>query len=106
MMSAQNSGKWLKFPDSFLWGTATSPTQIEGHIDNEWAEFVARDGGTCRIACDSYHRYTEDIEWMGQLGVNTYRMGVEWSRLQTRAYGPLNQAELERYVDQLDRLNA
>ena len=96
----------LKFPEQFLWGTATSPTQIEGHINNEWTDFVARDGRTCRVACDNYHRYAEDIEWMSRLGVNSYRMGIEWSRLQSEAGGPLHEAELARYVDQLDRLNA
>ena len=50
-----------RFPDGFIWGAATSPTQVEGHIDNEWTAFTAQDGGTCRIACDHYHRYPEDI---------------------------------------------
>jgi beta-glucosidase len=68
--------------------------------------FVARDGSTCRIACDSYHRYVEDIEWLSKLGVNAHRTGIEWSRLQSEPYGRLNQAELARYIDQLDRLNA
>ncbi|HEY3862005.1 MAG TPA: family 1 glycosylhydrolase [Verrucomicrobiae bacterium] len=95
----------LKFPDRFLWGTATSTTQIEGHIQNEWTDFVARDGRNCRIACDSYHRYAEDVEWMRQLGVNAYRMGIEWSRLQSAPRAPLNEVELARYRDQLDRLN-
>ena len=99
------NGVRLKFPEQFFWGTATATTQIEGHIDNEWTDFVARDGRTCHIACDSYHRYAEDIEWMRKLGVNAYRMGIEWSRLQSKAGGPLNQGELERYIDQLDRLN-
>jgi len=49
----------LNFPESFLWGTATSPTQVEGHIQNEWTDFVAQDGGTCHVACDHYHRYGE-----------------------------------------------
>jgi beta-glucosidase len=96
----------LSFPAGFLWGTATSPTQIEGHIENEWTDFKARDGGTCRVACDSYHRYPEDIQWMREIGVNAYRMGIEWSRLQKHAYGPLNEMELDRYVDQIDRLTA
>jgi beta-glucosidase len=106
MARSSENGAVLKFPDGFLWGTATSTTQIEGHIDNEWTDFVARDGSTCGIACDSYHRYAEDIQWMGKLGVNTYRTGIEWSRLQTEAYGQLNQKELGRYMNQLDRLNA
>jgi beta-glucosidase len=100
------NGKLIKFPAAFLWGTATSTTQIEGHINNEWTGFVARDGSTCGIACNSYHQYAEDIQWMRQLGVNSYRMGIEWSRLQSAPQGPLNQTELARYADQLDQLNA
>ena len=106
MSSLTQSGKPLKFPENFLWGTATAPTQVEGHIHNEWTDFVAQDGSTCRIACDNYHRYAEDIEWMSKLGVNSYRFGIEWSRLQAAPFAPLNQNELARYVDQLDRLLA
>jgi beta-glucosidase len=106
MSQGAKNGAELRFPDQFLWGTATSPTQIEGHIHNEWTDFVARDGRNCRIACDSYHRYAEDIEWMRQIGVNAYRMGIEWSRLQSGPRAPLNEAELARYRDQLERLNA
>ena len=95
-----------QFPAGFLWGTATSPTQVEGHIENEWTPFIAQDGGHCRIACDHYHRYPEDIEWMARLGTNAYRFGLEWSRLQSAPFAPLNQHELERYVDLLDRLAA
>jgi len=99
-----NSGDTLKFPPGFLWGTATSPTQVEGHIENEWTHFTAQDGGRCHIACDNYHRYPEDIEWMSKLGVNAYRFGIEWGRLQSAAFAPLNQNELARYVDLLDQL--
>jgi|SRR5579863_1371502 len=106
MSRALNNGSPLQFPSGFLWGTATSTTQIEGHIDNEWTGFIAYDGNHCGIACDSYHRYAEDIEWMCKLGVNSYRMGIEWSRLQPGPNAPLNGVELARYVDQLDRLNA
>ena len=79
---------------------------MEGHIENEWTDFTAQDGGHCRIACDHYHRYPEDIDWMSQLGVNAYRFGIEWSRLQSAPFAPLNQNELARYVDLLDRLQA
>jgi len=96
----------LKFSENFLWGTATSPTQIEGHIVNEWTDYVASDGGHCRVACDHYHRYEKDVELMAGLGVNAYRMGIEWSRLQAAPFGPLNQSELERYVHLLDLLKA
>lgn len=96
----------LTFPDSFLWGTATSPTQVEGHVSNEWTDYIASDGGNCRLACNHYHRYEEDVDWMVQLGVNAYRMGIEWSRLQEAPFAPLNQKELERYIHLLDCLKA
>ncbi len=96
----------LKFPDDFLWGTATSPTQVEGHIANEWTDYVAADGGHCRTACNHYHRYPEDVTWMAELGVNAYRMGIEWSRLQAAPFAALNPQELERYVHLLDCLKA
>src|SRR5450755_1051775 len=96
----------LNFPDGFLWGTATSPTQVEGHVVNEWTDYAASDGGHCRTACNHYHRYEEDVDWMTQLGVNAYRMGIEWSRLQDAPFAPLNPKELERYVHLLDCLKA
>jgi beta-glucosidase len=96
----------LKFPENFLWGTATSPTQVEGHVVNEWTDYVAADGGHCRVACNHYHRYEEDVDWMAQLGVNAYRMGIEWSRLQSAPFAPLNQKELARYIHLLDCLKA
>jgi beta-glucosidase len=94
----------LKFSDNFLWGTATSPTQVEGHIVNEWTDYVASDGGHCRVACNHYHRYEEDVRLMAGLGVNSYRMGIEWSRLQSAPFAPLNPAELDRYIHLLDCL--
>jgi beta-glucosidase len=106
MSPATQNGKQLKFPENFLWGTATSTTQVEGHINNEWTDFIAQDGGSCRVACDNYHRYPEDIGWMSKLGVNSYRFGIEWSRLQSKPFAPLDQNELARYVDQIDRLHA
>jgi beta-glucosidase len=96
----------LRFPPNFLWGTATSPTQVEGGIENEWTNFTAMDGGNCRVACDHYHRYPEDIASMRKLGVNSYRFGIEWSRLQSAPFAPLNREELARYVDVIDRLLA
>ncbi|HEY1789216.1 MAG TPA: family 1 glycosylhydrolase [Verrucomicrobiae bacterium] len=97
-------GSELKFPANFFWGTATSPTQVEGHVVNEWTDYVASDGGHCRLACNHYHLYEKDVELMAGLGVNAYRMGIEWSRLQSGPYAELNQKELDRYIHLLDCL--
>jgi beta-glucosidase len=96
----------LTFPENFLWGTATSPTQVEGHVINEWTDYVASDGGHCRVACDHYHLYEKDVALMAGLGVNAYRMGIEWSRLQSAPFAPLNQKELDRYIHLIDCLKA
>jgi beta-glucosidase len=105
-MSSTAQEQTLQFPENFLWGTATSPTQVEGGVENEWTNFIAQDGGNCRIACDHYHRYPEDVQWMSKLGTNAYRFGIEWSRLQSAPFAPLNQNELARYVDLIDQLHA
>jgi len=46
------------------------------------------------------------VAWMQKLGTNAYRFGIEWSRLQSAPFAPLNQTELARYIDLLDRLRA
>src|ERR1700728_4264015 len=66
------------FPPGFVWGVATSSCQIEGRgersADSIWDNF-ARIPGTIsdhsnpEIACDSYHRYPDDIGLMARLGV-------------------------------------
>ncbi|MDA1333856.1 MAG: family 1 glycosylhydrolase [Bacteroidetes bacterium] len=94
----------LKFPNDFLWGTSTAATQVDGHILNEWTDFIALDGNNCRRACDYFHRYREDIALMQSLGVKAYRMSVEWSRLQSQPYASLNKTEIERLRDLLDCL--
>jgi len=99
-------GSELTFPANFFWGTATSPTQVEGHILNEWTDYVACDGGHCRVACNHYHLYEKDVELMAGLGVNAYRMGIEWSRLQSAPFAELNRKELDRYIHLLDCLKA
>lgn len=96
----------LRFPENFLWGTATSPTQVEGGVQNEWTSFTALDGSNCHVACDHYHRYPEDIEWMRRLGTNAHRFGIEWSRLQSAPFAPLNPDALAHYTDVIDRLRA
>ncbi|KAJ4969202.1 hypothetical protein NE237_015903 [Protea cynaroides] len=81
-----------RFPESFLFGTATSSYQIEGAYiaDNKslsiWDLFSKTpgnidDGSNGDIADDHYHRYMEDVELMHSLGVNSYRFSISWSRV-------------------------
>lgn len=73
----------------FLWGVATSPYQAEGGYNGpgqpqtNWAmaeqrKDVARSGKTA----DFWNLYRKDFERCRWMGLNAFRMGVEWSRVQ------------------------
>lgn len=97
-------------PPGFLWGTAISAYQSEGGNTNSdaWlmenikpSMFKDRSGD----ACDSYHRYAEDFAIAGGLGLNCYRMGVEWARIEP-SEGHFSEAELDHYARMLEACRA
>jgi beta-glucosidase len=103
------------FPPGFLWGTATASYQIEGAVHEDergasiWDTFSHQPGAVWNsdngdIACDHYHRVTEDLELMHQLGVGSYRFSVAWTRIQPDGKGPANQAGLDFYRRLIDGL--
>lgn len=80
------------FPDGFVWGTATAAYQIEGAWNEDgkgksiWDAFTqasghVSDGNNGDEACDSYHRFQDDVNSMKQLGVNSYRLSLSWPRI-------------------------
>ena len=92
------------FPDPFLWGASTAPHQIEGNNLN--SDFWANEGripGMERSgdACDSYHRYREDMELLADAGLNAYRFGIEWARIEPEP-GLISRAELAHYRRMID----
>ncbi len=89
------------FPEGFLWGAATAAHQVEGgnvnndHWELEHAEhspFVEPSGD----ACDSYHRWPEDLDLVAGAGLNTYRFSLEWSRIEPEE-GEFSRAALDHY---------
>jgi len=81
-----------KFKRDFLFGAATSSYQIEGAVDADgrtpsiWDIFSKipgkiYNGDTGDIACDHYNRYREDVELMGNIGIDAYRFSISWSRI-------------------------
>tara|TARA_Y100001937_G_scaffold12497_1_gene15941 strand:+ start:36474 stop:38078 length:1605 start_codon:yes stop_codon:yes gene_type:complete len=98
------------FPKDFLWGTATCATQIDGgDMHSDWAHFSQKpgniaDGKDCLVACDHWNRFEEDFKLMKSLGLNAYRLGVDWSRMEPRP-GERNHAALNHFRSMLDSLN-
>ncbi|HEY2511619.1 MAG TPA: family 1 glycosylhydrolase [Polyangiaceae bacterium] len=89
------------FPPGFLFGTATSATQVEGHCTTtDWYTFAQRgrvkDGGTLDVACDEWNRYREDVALQRSLGMNAARLSVEWGRIEPRP-GAFDAAVLDHY---------
>lgn len=95
---------------NFLMGTATAATQIEGgDTNNNWYRF-SKNGGcrdkTCSIrADDHYFRYREDYDLMAEMGLEIYRFGVEWSRIEPQK-GVFDQAVIQHYRDEIQYMRS
>ena len=93
------------FPKGFLWGAASAAHQVEGNNVNSdwWRREQNPKAGLERSgdACDSYHRYEEDMRLLADAGLNTYRFGVEWARIEPSA-GCFSDAELAHYRRMID----
>jgi beta-glucosidase len=78
----------VRLPAPLLLGTATSATQIEGHCRaSDWSRFARepgriKHGDTPDIACDSWRRWREDVALQRELGMQAYRLSVEWARIE------------------------
>ncbi len=105
------------FPPTFLWGTATSSYQIEGatHEDGRgqstWDVFAATPGKTYHgetgdVTVDHYHRMAQDVELMGQLGLDVYRFSIAWPRILPDGRGSINTRGLDFYDRLVDALLA
>jgi beta-glucosidase len=106
-----------RFPADFVWGAATSAYQIEGAVTEDgrsesvWDVFcrkpgAIRDGHTGEVAADHYHRWSEDVGLMAELGLNAYRFSIAWPRVQPEGKGPGSELGLDFYDRLTDALLA
>ncbi|MBU4213212.1 MAG: family 1 glycosylhydrolase [Actinobacteria bacterium] len=96
----------LRFPDGFAWGSATAAHQIEGNnVNSDWWEREHAPGTTIAEpsgdACDSYHRFAQDMAILAEAGLGTYRFSVEWARIEPEK-GFISQAGLDHYRRMVD----
>ncbi|WP_238917187.1 glycoside hydrolase family 1 protein [Clostridium sp. YIM B02555] len=92
-----------KFPKGFFWGAASSANQFEGGWNEggkgvNTADIITNQkDGLLRLttpqidtdkyyypsheASDFYHNYKEDIKLFSEMGLNSFRMSIAWSRI-------------------------
>ncbi|MBB3042061.1 GH1 family beta-glucosidase [Nocardioides soli] len=93
---------------TLAFGAATAAYQIEGAAREDgrgtsiWDTFAARpgairDGRDGSVACDSYHRFEEDLDLVAGLGAGWYRFSVAWPRIVPAGTGAVEPRGLDYY---------
>ncbi|ORY56435.1 glycoside hydrolase family 1 protein [Leucosporidium creatinivorum] len=104
---------------TFLHGFATASYQVEGSVDVDgrgssvWDDLCNRegaivDGSSGSEATDTYHRYKEDVALIKELGANSHRFSLSWSRIIPLggADDPVNPLGVQFYNNFIDELIA
>lgn len=108
----------IRFPEGFLFGSASSATQTEGaslkdgkkqNIWDLWYElepYKFRDLIGPNEASGFYDNYKDDIKLLKATGHNSYRSSISWVRLFPNGFGEVNQKAVEFYMDVFERIKA
>lgn len=106
------------FPVNLKFGVATAAVQIEGgwdadgkgestwdHICHSNPSYVVNNDNA-DIACDSYHKYKEDVAMLKNLGVDYYRFSISWPRILPKgiAGSPINKPGIDYYRNLMQEL--
>ena len=107
------------FPKDFLWGVACASYQCEGAWDedgkgpNIWDDFChdqthdnIKNRDTGDVACDTYHRYKEDVALMKAHNIRAYRFSISWARVIPDGDGEINPKGLKFYDNLVNELLA
>ncbi len=99
----------FKFSENFIFGIATSSTQIEGAADpnNTWYRWCRKQrkqcSDVCLHACDHWDRVRQDTELLKDLQIQSYRMSIEWCRIEP-AQGEFSDEAIRHYRDEIQLL--
>lgn len=88
------------FPQSFLWGSATSAHQVEGNnVYSDWWQWEQKNGkDKSGVACRHYELYERDFDMIKKMHHNAHRLSIEWSRIEPEE-GKFSQKALKHYLD-------
>ena len=83
--------KKYTFPEGFWWGSATSGPQCEGRFNKEhrsvfdyWYDTEPSaffDNVGPNVASNFYNSYKEDLAMLKEIGLNSFRTSIQWTRL-------------------------
>ncbi len=111
---SDDTGSTRRWPEGFLWGSATAAAQVEGagHEDGKedsiWDAFARVPGAvagrqTPEDAVQHYRRMPEDVTIMKRLWLGSYRFSTSWARVRPGDRAP-NAAGLDFYSRLVDEL--
>ncbi len=99
----------------FWWGVSTSGYQTEdrvakpgeaGYFQTDWDLYIERGSAPERgQGTFSWTEFDRDLRLLKAIGVNHYRFGVEWARVEPRP-GVYNEKAIRHYVDMARRTRA
>jgi len=99
----------LNFPEGFLWGAATSAFQVEGNNTNaDWWEWEQKNQPAEKrsgLSANQYELYEKDFDLAKELGHNSHRLSIEWSRIEPEE-GQFNQEAIDHYIKVLKVLKS
>lgn len=95
----------FRLKNSMLLGVASSATQVDGgdlaHSWNDWYEKGhIKDGSDPAVATDHWNRWREDVLLMHSMGIQTYRFGIEWARVEP-AEGCFDESAIEHIKEEI-----
>ena len=103
-----------KFSEDFLWGAATSAFQVEGAYLTDGKLLSTADTRSLlksdiqadtKIASDHYNHWKEDVALMAELGLQSYRFSINWTRIYPNGdEKEPNEAGLKFYDDLITEL--
>lgn len=99
-----------RFPEKFTFGVATAAYQVEGHIENDWAEWER--AGRCKDpshrcgrGVDHWNLFDHDVALAKDVGCDAFRVSLEWARIEP-ARGEFDEAMIAEYRARLLRMKA
>lgn len=121
-----------QFPPNFFWGASTASHQVEGGTHNQWSVWeleVAKEQARTahqRLSwlagwndikdqaetpenyvsgkgVEHYKRYKEDFKLVKDLNLNSFRFGIEWSRIEPKE-GEWDEKEVQHYKEYIAEL--